>query len=312
MCIRDSGDAADITEADLEPFLAKIEADAARLSKARQDQRRGEGTAEADRATALAAAQSLAEQTAATTGNAAVEAVEGQLIAAVDQIRGILNADPLTINLEESERQLREIAESLKGLDAQGPSPEIQTAYSTLVLSVRDYLIQLEAARAAQQAINDNPVKDAGYLQLGNSVDSVTSSINQATNATIQLGNAAAAAAQQVAAAVAAAASAGSGSFANTGRFFFNAGGLARGSDTIPAMLGRGESVINARSTARFFGQINAMNAGQMPSPRGQSSVTNVGDIHINMSSNASSSAINAREIASGIRRELRRGTSRL
>jgi TP901 family phage tail tape measure protein len=91
----------------------------------------------------------------------------------------------------------------------------------------------------------------------------------------------------------------------------FNSGGVARGVDTVAARLRPGESVLNPRATNRFFGAINALNAGQMPGARGQSSVTNVGDIHVNVGS-SQSSGVNAREIANQLRRELQRGTSRL
>jgi len=93
---------------------------------------------------------------------------------------------------------------------------------------------------------------------------------------------------------------------------YFNSGGLNRGVDTQPAMLSRGESVINARSTAKFFSQIQAINAGQTPVFRAQNGgVTNVGDINVTIQGQSSSSAT-GRAIASELRREIRRGTSRL
>lgn len=93
---------------------------------------------------------------------------------------------------------------------------------------------------------------------------------------------------------------------------YFNSGGLARGVDTVPAMLAHGESVINARSTSKFFSQIQAMNAGQQPVFRAANGgVTNVGDINVTVQGQSNSSAT-GRAIASELRRELRRGTSRL
>ncbi len=92
----------------------------------------------------------------------------------------------------------------------------------------------------------------------------------------------------------------------------FNSGGVARGVDTVSARLRPGESVLNPRATNRFFGAINALNAGQMPASRGQSSVTNVGDIHVNVGGGGKSASVDAREIAVQLRRELRRGTSLL
>lgn len=93
---------------------------------------------------------------------------------------------------------------------------------------------------------------------------------------------------------------------------YFANGGQARGTDTINAMVAPGESIINSRSTARFFSQIQAMNAGQLPVFRAQQgSVTNVGDINVTVSGGGSSTQT-GRAIVSEIRRELRRGTSRL
>lgn len=85
---------------------------------------------------------------------------------------------------------------------------------------------------------------------------------------------------------------------------FFAHGGFTRGKDNIPAMLTRGESVLNAAATNRFYAQIQAMNAGQEPVFRGQGGpVTNnsIGDVVVNMSPGA-----DGRMIADTLRRELR------
>ena len=89
-------------------------------------------------------------------------------------------------------------------------------------------------------------------------------------------------------------------------------GGFAsRGTDTIPAMLSHGETVINARSSRRFASQINAMNAGVSPVYRAEGGVVNnsvnVGDINVNGTSDPDATA---RRVMSQIRREQRRGTS--
>lgn len=92
-------------------------------------------------------------------------------------------------------------------------------------------------------------------------------------------------------------------------------GGFApRGTDTIPAMLSPGEFVINAKSTRRFFSQLQAINAGVAPVFRSEGgSVTNnnvsIGDIVVQ---GGSTSRQTARSIANELRRELRRGTSSL
>ena len=90
--------------------------------------------------------------------------------------------------------------------------------------------------------------------------------------------------------------------------YFANGG---RGTDTIPAMLSAGEHVTNARSSRRFFSQLQAMNAGQQPVFRndgGDTYNTSVGDINV---SGAGKPAVVAREVMKAIRREERRGSSR-
>ncbi len=90
--------------------------------------------------------------------------------------------------------------------------------------------------------------------------------------------------------------------------YFANGG---RGTDTIPAMLSAGEHVTNARSSQRFFSQLQAMNAGQQPVFRndgGDTYNTNVGDINV---SGAGKPAVVAREVMKAIRREERRGSGR-
>jgi TP901 family phage tail tape measure protein len=62
-------------------------------------------------------------------------------------------------------------------------------------------------------------------------------------------------------------------------------GGMARGTDRIPAMLSAGEFVVNARATRNFLPQLQAMNASTAPHYRENGgSVTNVGDIHVHES----------------------------
>ena len=89
---------------------------------------------------------------------------------------------------------------------------------------------------------------------------------------------------------------------------FFQTGGLARGVDTIPAVLAPGESVINSRSTSKFFSQLQAMNAGQTPVFRAQTGGnTTVGDIHVNVRG-GETGVKTARTISKELRREIRRG----
>jgi len=90
---------------------------------------------------------------------------------------------------------------------------------------------------------------------------------------------------------------------------FFAAGG--RGIDTVPAMLARGETVINPRSSNKFFSQLQAINAGHAPVFRQNGgSTTNVGDVNVTIKS-SDPSKINGREIGRALRQEIRRGNIR-
>lgn len=95
-------------------------------------------------------------------------------------------------------------------------------------------------------------------------------------------------------------------------RFLADGGFASRGTDSIPAMLSPGEFVVNARSSKRFFSQLQAINAGKRPVFRQDGGpVTSVGDINVTVSGNKEDSTT-GRQIARSIRRELRRGTSSL
>jgi len=94
---------------------------------------------------------------------------------------------------------------------------------------------------------------------------------------------------------------------------YFAKGGLARGTDTIPTMLGSGETVVDAKNSSRFFSQLQAIRAGVTPnfdrSPGVTHHNTTVGDIIIQGAQQPNKVA---REVMSAIKREQRRNTSRL
>ncbi len=92
---------------------------------------------------------------------------------------------------------------------------------------------------------------------------------------------------------------------------FFESGGAARGTDTIPAMLSPGEFVTSAKNTRRFLPQLQAINAGIPPiaEPSAVTYNTTVGDINVN---GAQQPKLVAREVMAAIRREQRRGSGRL
>jgi len=93
---------------------------------------------------------------------------------------------------------------------------------------------------------------------------------------------------------------------------YLASGGHPRGTDTMHAMLSPGEMVINAGSARRFSSELTAINSGHRPSYHSHGgSVTNVGDINVNVSGGGSARST-GRTIATEIRRELRRGSSSL
>lgn len=86
-------------------------------------------------------------------------------------------------------------------------------------------------------------------------------------------------------------------------------GGMIHGSDNIPALLSRGEFVVNAGATRRFYSQLVAMNGVRGYANGGL--VTNVGDINVNMQSSGNTQA-DIVAIGKGLRREIRRGRIKL
>lgn len=93
---------------------------------------------------------------------------------------------------------------------------------------------------------------------------------------------------------------------------FADGGFVPRGTDTIPAMLSKGEFVVNARSTRKFFSELQAINSGVRPVFRQDGGpVTNVGDINVTVAGGRDN-RLTGRQIASSLRRELRRKTSSL
>lgn len=157
---------------------------------------------------------------------------------------------------------------------------------------------------------NAGQIASAGLSVIGTTAESQVPGVSALTEALFRL-------------AEAQAASSGGGSgFSGSGGDFvasrgafvqgFANGGLARGTDTVPAMLTPGEIVVNPTASRKFFSQLMAMNAGIQPSFRsnGGSVGDTFGDINVNISANGTSD-INARAIAQGIQREMRKRTIR-
>jgi len=169
-----------------------------------------------------------------------------------------------------------------------------------------------QAKQGADALANAQKTGVAQTNQLSSSVGGISTGLSQAVtmaNSLTAAMNAAAQAAQQAAVASRAAAATGSATAVHGGRYFATGG---RGTDQIPAMLSRGEFVMNAKSARQFFPQLQAMNAGVRPTYRDQGGpVTNVGDINVSVNGGETSQKT-IREIATGLRRELRRGTIKL
>lgn len=91
--------------------------------------------------------------------------------------------------------------------------------------------------------------------------------------------------------------------------------GKPRGSDTIPAWLTPGEFVVNAAATRKFYSQLIDINRGKSPRymAGGGYVTTNVGDVHVHVSSGDARDSSNlARTIGRQLRREIKRGTARI
>jgi hypothetical protein len=103
------------------------------------------------------------------------------------------------------------------------------------------------------------------------------------------------------------------GGFVKAMKYFDRGGFAPKGTDTIPAMLSPGEFVVNARSTRRFFSQLQAINTGVEPVFRangGPVTNNNIGDVSIAVNG-AQNPRVVGREVAKAIFREKRRGTIR-
>ncbi|HEX4144720.1 MAG TPA: phage tail tape measure protein [Pirellulales bacterium] len=93
--------------------------------------------------------------------------------------------------------------------------------------------------------------------------------------------------------------------------YFNNGGSAAKGIDTIPAMLAPGETVINQAASARFFSQLQAINAGEAPTGHAGTTINHntVGDINISGAGNPKATAA---AVVQEINRAQRRGSAKL
>jgi len=170
-------------------------------------------------------------------------------------------------------------------------------------------------AEAIEQGLNNSSTAagnaNSNVGTLNQTLTGTVGAIDSATQAMVRLGNAAS---DTLAKANAAASAAAQFAFTGGKVNYRAAGGtLTRGQDKQLTALSDGEFVVNARAASNFTPQLQAMNAGQSPQFRDKGgSVTNIGDITVNMSPDSSSNPQVGRSIASELRRELRRQTSTL
>jgi TP901 family phage tail tape measure protein len=322
-----------VSKINVEDVIKRVTDASATQQRTRSELASSTGQADANRLNGNEQADALARSAAELLQTKGAEQLGAAVQATVERAKAVLAENPLTLNVEEAKTQLDELGQKIK--ESANPSNETSQVakdgavqYSLLIESIRAYLLNIEEVQAKQKIINEQPVGAQNMTDLSSIINTqVTPSISSATTAMGNLGAAAEDALNRVSNAIAAissARSAGAAVNANTGGFIrhyntggpviqhFNSGGTARGTDTIPALLAPGESVINARQTGNFFSQIRAMNAGQFPSARSGSEVTNVGDINVHINGATPNAATTGREIANILRRELRRGTSRL
>ena len=154
--------------------------------------------------------------------------------------------------------------------------------------------------------------------ETANSTATHTASIGTAAAGSVAAVDSLATAYERLAAAKAKAAAASGGEGAPATDYhggplrYYADGGPARGQDNVPAMLSRGETVINSRNSKRFYSELNAMNQGSQPVYREQGGpVTNVGDVNVTVKGGETSQQT-VREIGHALRREFQRGNVKL
>jgi TP901 family phage tail tape measure protein len=94
---------------------------------------------------------------------------------------------------------------------------------------------------------------------------------------------------------------------------FAGGGWIPRGKDRILGWFQGGEMIMNPAATQAFYSQLQAMNSAVRPGyyANGGYVTTNVGDIHLNMTTTGNAET-DVRRFGSLLRREIRRGTVRL
>ncbi len=248
-----------------------------------------------------------------------IEGLKGKLNSLAGQIQEALKADEKTLGDSIAKALQTAINTALTAIEAKEAALKFSVQFDEAEITKINAAILLidgniETAKKSQDAVTK---ATEGTTTAQKSLDTQIKVVIDTTNTAVGRMNALATAAREAATAIRDANTATANSH-HGGVPHKKAGGVAfrqsggRGLDTQPAMLSRGEFVMNARSARRFFPQMSAMNAGQEPAFRDQGgSVTNIGDINVNVTGTGSESPeLAGRQIASSLRRELRRKTS--
>jgi hypothetical protein len=229
----------------------------------------------------------------------ATSITDTQLIKLGQSVRAIdwQQAFPRAWNLPSLAEQLKTVSDALiklKQAQSKIPSQEQQTEYNkihALQLQIDEINKKKAAEEAAKQPLQDQlsaiNANTSAAASLKSMWDSVTMSIYSAAMAS----------------------QAGTAKTASQGGMVYRAmGGGIRGTDTVPAMLSKGEYVVNAAMARKWKSQLVAMNAGLSPDFKSQGgTITNVGDISVTVEGGRTEQAT-AKRIGREIRREIRKG----
>ena len=192
------------------------------------------------------------------------------------------------------------------------------TASGGMLINLAETVQQVQNSATAMGELNTaTGATKTSTDEVTSSTTLLTTGLDTATAAGYRLVRAMQAAAEAAAAAARATAAAGGGAsgayYGGPAIRYRQSGGFApRGKDRIPVMASAGEFFVNSRNARRFSSELQAMNAGSEPTYRDRGGpVTNVGDINVSVTQGEAANQT-ARQIATALRRELRRGTSRL
>jgi hypothetical protein len=224
-------------------------------------------------------------------------------------------------SLQEVINKRNEFATKL--VDNDNFTKDLQKSFSTgmeqmdnaLTLAGKILEVQKQLPTEAPAALNEQLLRLESVLgkdpagQFGGAQQAMANSVSSAQSIATAWERAAVAAERTAKAAQSGGSSAPVSNQAFGGMMHLAGGGFApRGVDTIPAMLSPGEFVMNAKSSRKFYAQLQAMNAGQRPAYRESGgSVTTIGDINVSVHG-ATTNEQTAVVVGKSLKRDIRRG----